>query len=81
MVRIGDAWTTFRGRRLKVHRTRRPDGGAARPLAPGRFDGALVGTGDGALELVEVQPEGKGRVAAADWLRGARPGPDDLLGA
>ena len=26
-----------------------------------RLDGAVVGTGDGALELVEVQPEGKGR--------------------
>ena len=31
---------------------------------------ARVG-GDGAFELLEVQPEGKGRMAASDWARGA----------
>jgi methionyl-tRNA formyltransferase len=52
VVRVGGAWTTFGGKRLKVHRAR-------------------VGP-DGRLELVEVQPEGKGRMPFADWARGAR---------
>lgn len=32
----------------------------------------LVGTGDGTLELLRVQPAGKAAMAAADWMRGAR---------
>lgn len=36
---------------------------------------AYVGTGDGAaLQLITVQPAGKKAMAAADWLRGLRPG-------
>jgi methionyl-tRNA formyltransferase len=38
-----------------------------------------VGTGDGALTLIEVQPEGKGPQAATAWRNGARPGPGDRL--
>ena len=73
VVRLGSAWTTFRGRRLKVLRARlAPQDGA---LAPGAIDPErlLVGTGDGALELVEVQPEGNGPQRASDWRNGARP--------
>jgi methionyl-tRNA formyltransferase len=32
----------------------------------------VVGCGDGALELIEVQPAGKPRMKALDWARGAR---------
>lgn len=32
----------------------------------------LVGTGEGTLELVRVQPAGKSAMTAADWMRGAR---------
>jgi methionyl-tRNA formyltransferase len=82
VVRLGDAWTTFRDRRLKVHRTERvdPEHAPVVGLAPGQLDGTLVGTGDGLLRLVEVQPEGKGRQDAAAWLNGARPTADDRLG-
>jgi methionyl-tRNA formyltransferase len=76
VIRIGDAWTTFRGKRLKILRARLLENG----LAPGAFDDVRVGAGDGALELVEVQPEGKGPMAAADWRNGARPQPDERLG-
>jgi methionyl-tRNA formyltransferase len=69
-VRLGDAWTTHQGKRLKVWRTHVPPVG----------DGPRVPAGDGEVELVEVQPEGKGRMAAADWARGARWGPGDRLG-
>jgi methionyl-tRNA formyltransferase len=78
VVRVGGAWTTFRGHRLKVHRTRPVTGDG---LAPGELDGTRVGTGDGALELVEIQPEGKGRQRAASWRNGARPHPGERLGS
>lgn len=68
VVRIGGAWTTVAGARLKVHRARAvddgPDGGVV--------DGTVLGFADGALDLVEVQPEGKARMAGADWRRGMR---------
>lgn len=70
-VRLGDAWTTHDGKRLKVWRTHVP------PLG----DGPSVPAGDGPVELVEVQPEGKGRMAAADWARGARFASGDRLGS
>ena len=78
VVRVGGAWTTFRGARLKVHRTRVVD--APPTLEPGVLDGLVVGTGEGGLELVEVQPEGKGRQAATAWRNGARPQPGERLG-
>jgi methionyl-tRNA formyltransferase len=76
VIRLGDAWTTFRDKRLKIVRARLTGNG----LEPGAVDGLRVGTGDGAIELVQVQPEGKGTMAAADWRNGARPGPDERLG-
>ena len=50
---------------------------------PGVVDAATlqVGTGDGRLELVEVQPEGKGPQAAASWRNGARLAPGERLGS
>ena len=71
VVRLGQAWTTFRGRRLRVLRVRRAGGS---DLGPGEVDATTlhVGTRDGALELVEVQPEGKGPQPAAAWRNGAR---------
>jgi methionyl-tRNA formyltransferase len=81
-VRVGRAWTTLRGRRLIVHRAQPADvAGTERALAPGELDGRSVGCGDGRLELLEVQPEGKPAMAAAAWSRGARVGAGERLGA
>jgi methionyl-tRNA formyltransferase len=49
----------------------------ARPLAQGPGAGVVgaelvVGCGEGALQILELQPAGKGRMAAADFLRGLR---------
>jgi len=68
-VRIGGAWTTHHGKRLKVHRTAVPPRGA----------GPRVPAADGPVELVEVQPEGKPRMDAAAWARGARWDPSERL--
>ena len=76
-VRVGGAWTTWRGKTLKIW-SALPVGGSQ---PPGALDGPAIGTGDGQLRLVEVQAEGKSRQAAEDWLRGARPTPDDRLGS
>lgn len=75
-VRLGDAWTTFRDRRLRVLRARLSPGDE---LPPGVVDPSSlrVGAGGGALELVEVQPEGKGPQAATAWRNGARLQPGD----
>jgi methionyl-tRNA formyltransferase len=82
VVRLGEAWTTVGGRRLKVLAARPADGGE-RPddLAAGALDGVVVGTGAGLLELITVQPEGRSAVPAAAWRNGARLGPDDRLGS
>jgi methionyl-tRNA formyltransferase len=76
LIRIGLAHTSFRGHRLRVHRARRSAGA----LAPGELDGVRVGTGTGALELIEVQPEGKARQPASAWRNGARIQPGERLG-
>ena len=82
MVRLGDAWTTFRGKRLKVVRVQMAGGDGPGPLPPGQVDASSlrVGTGDGALALVSVQPEGKGPQDAAAWRNGARLQPGERLG-
>jgi methionyl-tRNA formyltransferase len=72
------AWTTFRGKRVKLGRLEVTD----EVLAPGEVtrqqeDGCLVGTGTTAVRLGVVRPEGKGAMAAADWLRGLRVEPGE----
>lgn len=75
-VRIGNAWTTFRGRRLKIHRVT-----VTRETVPlghvvidtsATTERVLVGCADGSVQLVDVQPEGKQRMSALDWAHGAR---------
>jgi methionyl-tRNA formyltransferase len=61
LVRIGGAWTTYQGHRLKVWRT---------ALAEPGPDGIVVRAGEGAIHLVEVQPEGRRRMPARAWANG-----------
>lgn len=69
VVRLENAWTSLSGKRLKVLRAAV---GESLELEPGQVEGTSVGTGDGSLDLIEVQPEGKPRRSAVDWVRGAR---------
>jgi len=84
LVRLDRAWTTFRSQRLIVrdalglpHEEADTGSGARRP---GTLEGVDVRAGDGVLRLLEVQPSGKRPVPAADWARGIRAVPGELLG-
>ena len=80
LVRVGGAWATFRGRRLKVlEAVLAPDSGwvgEAGMIERGSrsSDGpaVLVATGRDAVELVRVQSEGRAASPARDWANGAR---------
>ena len=95
VIRLGRAWTTFRGRRLTVLRAtgseagRGPSAGGGAPTGaepstgaePGVLYGTEVVAGDGhRVVLVTVQPEGRRPMDASDWLRGVRPEPGARLG-
>ena len=81
VVRLGRAWTTFRGKRLTVLDVvpgpSRPD---TERHPPGALDGPVVATGDGTLVLRQVQPESRSPMSAEEWLRGVRPTVGELLG-
>lgn len=64
LIRLGGAWTMFRGKRLKV---------LAASFTPGQSDHArsLEEPARG-LRLVTVQPEGKAAMALDDFTRGIR---------
>lgn len=63
------AHTRLGGKVLKVHRSRVVEGAGEPGIV---LDGKrlIVGCGEGAVELVEIQPEGSRRMPAADYLRG-----------
>ena len=79
------AWTTFRAERLKVLRsTLAVTDEANPPLAAGALRATkkqvFVGAVGGTLELLEVQPQGKKSMVAADWARGVRIDEGERLG-
>ena len=81
VVRLGRAWTTFRGKRLTVLDVALgPGGDGAVGRPPGSLEGAIVATGDGTLVLQRVQPESRSPMSADDWLRGLRPAVGERLG-
>ena len=77
----GGAFVMVREKRLKVWRAAPAAGGHGEPgTVLALQDGALVvACAAGALHLEEVQAEGKRRVPAADWARGLRLVPGDVL--
>ena len=69
IIRVGNAWTELDGQRFKIHEAAVVDNG---PSA-GEIHDLVVGTGDGGLKLVVVQPAGKPRMDADAWANGAQP--------
>jgi methionyl-tRNA formyltransferase len=78
------AWTRFRGKSLNVTYAR-PLPAGSDVLDPGALkvecDYLYVGCGESTtLELLEVQPEGKRRMSAKDFINGYKPKSGDKLG-
>jgi len=85
VIRLGRAWTTFRGRRLRILRAAElpgsPAPGSDGAGPPGTLEQGTVMAGDGArLCLLDVQPEGRRPMDVGDWLRGSRPVRGERLG-
>jgi methionyl-tRNA formyltransferase len=67
------AWTELDGVRIKLWRARPAAGPGPGPGVAALVEGVvLLGTADGPVELIEVQSEGRNRMAAGDWMRGRR---------
>lgn len=95
-VRIGRAWSLFRGERFGIEESRVVDpddplaGGTVEEHRPGRLhlmpngDGGrsvLVAAGNGTfLRLITVKPAGRRSMAAIEWWNGAHPTEDESLG-
>ncbi len=77
------AFTSFRGKQLTIHAARPGTGPILDEGELRLINGHLfVGCGNRtALELLEVQREGKKRMSAADFGNGYRPRPGERLGA
>ena len=79
LVRLGSAWTTFRGKRVKVLEAEVASAG--RSIRPaGSLVGLDVVTGDAIVSLRRVQPEGKAPMDAHSWRNGAQPNENDVMG-
>ena len=79
------AYTQFRGETLKIIRSQTcEDYLLERSLKAGEWliekDRVLIGTGDNPLEIVQLIPQGKSEMSAADWARGARINPGEICG-
>jgi methionyl-tRNA formyltransferase len=73
---VPGAWTSLDGLEIKLFGAR-PGQDSGTPGLILRAEPALVvGTGDGSVEVAEVQPSGKRRMSASEWHRGrgATPG-------
>jgi methionyl-tRNA formyltransferase len=74
------AYSKFRGKNLQVWKAVFSD----RALSPFALkvegDHLFAGCGQSAIELLELQLEGKKRTAASDFIRGYRPRSGEQLG-
>jgi methionyl-tRNA formyltransferase len=76
------AYSSFRGKNLQIRRASTLARNMPQSELKVEGDRLLVGCAEGtALELLELQLEGKKRTPASDFLRGYRPLPGEKLGA
>ena len=74
------AQTTFRGQPLHIWKSRVSPTASGAPGKLVSLKPPTVGTGQGALELVEVQQEGRKRIPAGDFANGQRLTENESLG-
>ncbi len=78
------AFTFFRGERLAVWKARAQRTPRS-PLRPGSISGLgkdylRVACGEGEIDILELQPENKPRMSAADFINGRQPKPTEQFG-
>jgi methionyl-tRNA formyltransferase len=71
-IRVGNAFTFFDGKRLKIHEATQSSVNLPIGTIAVRDGNVLVGSQKGSVHLQTVQPEGKSKVLAVEWARGAR---------
>ena len=64
------AWSELDGREVKLFGARAVEGRGAPGEVQLTDDALRITTGQGAVRIEEVQPAGKARMAAAEWVRG-----------
>ncbi len=64
------AWTELDGREIKLFGARVVEGQGTPGAIRTTDDGLRITTGRGAVQVEEVQPASKARMAAAEWVRG-----------
>lgn len=75
------AFTTFRGKALNITAAKPSEERVSKRQLLVKNGKLFAGCGDStALELLEVQPEGKKRISAGDFIRGYRPLEEESLG-
>lgn len=77
------SFTTLRGKKMKLYASRVCDRtvlGSPGSVAAMTKEGFIVQTGQGTLEVLEVQREGKNRIPAQEFLKGANLESGDRLG-
>jgi methionyl-tRNA formyltransferase len=78
VVRVGGAFTWFRGERLKIHHAELDP---AVDGAPGELVDGAIAAGVGGLRPRSVQPAGKATMSWRDFENGARPQPGERFGS
>lgn len=74
-------YTTLGGKKLKIHKAKLVAGsGPPGSVVSADEPSLVVGTGDGALELLEVQPESRSRISVPEFLKGYPLKKGDRLG-
>ena len=77
-IRIGGAFVTIAGQRLRIVEGSASQGSCARGTVSLRDGRVVIGCATGVILCERVQPEGKAPMSALDWWRGKR-GADTLV--
>lgn len=78
VVRLGRAFTTFRGQRFKIHAAGVVE--HPRGAEPGTLREGVIVCGQGALDPIEVQPAGSSRMSWEAYANGSRPRDGERFG-
>jgi len=64
------AWTELDGHEVKLFHANPAEGGGVPGEVVGAANSLVIATGSSAVDVAEVQPAGKPRMTAAEWIRG-----------